>query len=95
MLKLQMMMRHLCHWIFMFNGVKVYLEKEVQIRLNKDTSKEASASKDDDMFDEEITTKEAQRFEKVWLKMSDKHQFKYYLNADDREEIKNPKDPEK
>jgi len=38
---------------------------------------------------DEVIAKETERFEKVWLKMSDKHQFKYYLDAVDREYIKN------
>jgi len=81
---------------FMFNGVKVYLEKEVQVTLVKNTAKQVGGSKDDDMFGDvndsetppDASGKEAQKYEKVWLKMSDKHQFKYYLNADDREEVK-------
>ena len=84
---------------FMFNGVKVYLEKEVQVSLIKDTTNEIGSDKDSDMFEDvddtqappDTSGKESQKYEKVWLKMSDKHQFKYYLDADDREEIKSQK----
>jgi len=82
----------------MFNGVKVYLEKEVQVKLVKAIPKQVGGNRDDDMFGDEpieqnatdlpdSSAKEAQKFEKVWLKMSQKHQFKHYLNAEDNEEI--------
>ena len=78
----------------MFNGVKVYLEKELQISLEKITPEQVGESRDDDMFGSvvedipDVSGKEVQKYEKVWLKMSKKHQFKYYLDSDDSEEIK-------
>jgi len=83
---------------FMFNGVKVYLEKEIQLSLKKKTT--TSSGDSQGFFGEavsdslplengdEVAAKETERLEKVWLKMSDKHQFKYYLDAVDREYIK-------
>ncbi len=78
---------------FMFNGVKVYLEKEVQIDLGKDTKEGKSKSnslygnKKDNLALPDISVKEVQKYEKVWLKMSKKHQFKYHLDSDDQEDI--------
>lgn len=87
---------------FMFNGIKLYLEKEIQLRLEKNT-KNTQASDADDVFgevadevlaeDDEIGAKEIKRSEpRVWLKMSDKHQFKYYLDKEDREKVESQKE---
>ncbi|MFK5950577.1 MAG: hypothetical protein QM500_17630 [Methylococcales bacterium] len=79
---------------FMFNGVKAYLEKELQISLEKITPEQVGEERDDDMFGDivedvpDASGKEVQKYEKVWLKMSKKHQFKYYLDSDDNEDIK-------
>jgi len=70
---------------FMFNGVKVYLEREVQVSLDKKTKRKSNLQ--DGFFEAEPSVKEAERFERTWLKMSDKHQFKYYLDSDDQEDI--------
>ncbi len=84
---------------FMFNGIKLYLEKEVQIRLEKNTKMEED--EEDNFFgeggdkDEEVGVKEIERSEPhTWLKMSKKHQFKYYLKKEDRQEILSKKETE-
>jgi len=76
---------------FMFNGVKVYLEKEIQGRLVKNTMEASSIG--NDMYGEPTNdvagVKKIERSEpKVWLNMSKKHQLKYYLNKNDRQKIK-------
>jgi len=82
---------------FMFNGIKLYLEKEIQLRLVKDT-KEASSLGNDmygDAPDEEVGIKEIKRSEpRVWLEMSKKHQLKYYLKKEDQQEILSKKEVE-
>ncbi|MBL1276786.1 MAG: hypothetical protein COB30_011925, partial [Ectothiorhodospiraceae bacterium] len=79
---------------FMFNGIKVYLEKEIQGRLTKKTKVE---NPDGDTYfgadssePEDFAIKEIKRSEpKTWLKMSKKHQLKYYLNKVDRQKVQN------
>lgn len=83
---------------FMFNGIKIYLEKEIQLKIEKSSSTDFGdglfGKVADDALDEdeEVGTKEVKRSEpRTWLKMSDKHQFKYYLDKEDKEKVKNQK----
>jgi len=82
---------------FMFNGIKLYLEKEVQVRLEKDAKYKSKRNFFDGVIDnnEDVGIKEVKRSEpRVWLKMSKKHQLKYYLKKEDRQTIQNKKEAE-
>jgi len=85
---------------FIFNGIKLHLEKEVQIRLEKNTKMEEDEADsffgEGDDKDEEVGVKEIERSEPhTWLNMSKKHQFKYYLKKEDHREVLSKKETEK
>ncbi|MBL1275495.1 MAG: hypothetical protein COB30_005365, partial [Ectothiorhodospiraceae bacterium] len=86
---------------FMFNGIKVYLEKEIQGKLEKQTKGFANKSNKFHRSNEsdsaaEVNVKEVKRSEpRVWLNMSKKHQLKYYLVKEDRQTIQSLEEAEK
>jgi len=84
---------------FMFNGIKVYLEKEIQGRLEKKTNNVVKVGNylygTKPETDGDVSVKEVERSEsRTWLKMSKKHQLKYYLNKVDRQKIQDKNEVE-
>ncbi len=82
---------------FIFNGIKLHLDKEVQIRLEKKTKAVPSIANDmyGDAPEEDAGIKETNRSEPLtWLKMSKKHQLRYYLKKKDRQIIQSKKEIE-